>query len=73
MPPKNILLESQSRAVKTHKIAYSLKNLGQKFCPLDWRPGPGKVGHKNAKTPHLWRHFKRTPIPKLKKNFLTRN
>jgi len=31
----------------------SLKNLEPKIGSLDWRPGPGKVGHKNAETPLL--------------------
>jgi len=40
--------------------------LGQNVGPLDGRPGPCKVGHKNTKTPHLWRPRNRTPNPKLK-------
>jgi len=27
--------------------------LGQNIGPFDGRPGPGKVGHKNAKAPPL--------------------
>jgi len=45
---------NQSRALKTRRKAYFLeKYLGQNVGPFDGRPGPGKVGHKNAKTPHL--------------------
>jgi len=36
---------------------------------LDWRLGPGKVGHKNAKTLPLVKPPKRTPNPKLKNFF----
>ena len=31
----------------------SKQNLSQKFGSFDWRPWPGKVGHKSAKTPPL--------------------
>jgi len=41
------------------------KNLSQKIGSLDWHLGPGKVGHKNAKTPPLVTSPKRTPNPKL--------
>jgi len=40
--------------------------------PFDGRPGPGKLGHKNAKTPLLVTPPKRTPNPKLKNVFSTR-
>jgi len=40
--------------------------LGQNVGPFDGRPGPGKVGHKNAKSPPLVTLPKRTPNPKLK-------
>jgi len=39
--------------------------LGQNVGLFDGRPGPGKLGHKNAKHPHLWRLPKRNPNPKL--------
>jgi len=41
--------------------------------PLDGRPGPCKVGHKNAKTPPLVTGPQENPNPKLKIFFLTRN
>jgi len=44
----------------------SKKHLGQNVGPVNGRPRPGKLGHKNAKHPHLWRPSKRTPNPKLK-------
>jgi len=34
--------------------------VSKKIDSLDWRPGPGKVGHKNAKTPLLVTPPKRT-------------
>jgi len=37
--------------------------------PFDWRLGPGKVGHQNAKTPPLVTPPKKTPNPKLKNFF----
>jgi len=38
--------------------------LDQSVGLFDGRPGQGKVGHKNVKTPHLWRPPKRNPKPK---------
>jgi len=40
--------------------------LGQNAGQIEGRPRPGKVGHKNAETPPLVTHPKRTPNPKLK-------
>ena len=34
-------------------IPVSKKYLIENMGPFDWRLGPGKVGHKNAKTPPL--------------------
>jgi len=45
--------------------------LGQNVGPFDGRPGPGKVGHENAKTPPLVTTNQENP--KLKMFFLTRN
>jgi len=33
--------------------------------PFDGRPGPGKIGHKNAKTPSLVTPPKRTQNPEV--------
>ena len=38
----------------------SKKHLGQNVGPIDGRPRPSKLGHKNPKTLHLWRPPKRT-------------
>jgi len=46
-------------------IPVSKKNLSQKTGSLDWRPGPGKVGRKNAKTSPVVTSPKENP--KLKK------
>jgi len=37
--------------------------LSQNFGPLDWRPGPVKVGQKTQNTPTLRASPKRTPHP----------
>jgi len=37
--------------------------------PFDGRPGPGKVGHKNAKTPPLVTPPQESPKPKTEKKF----
>jgi len=47
--------------------------LGQNVGLLDWRPGPGKVGHKNAKTPPLMMCPPENPKPKTKKFFINLN
>jgi len=47
----------------------SKKHMGQNVGPFYGRPGPGKVGHKNAKTPPLVTSPKRIPNPKLKNFF----
>jgi len=39
----------------------STKSLSQNFCPLDWRPGPVKVGQKTKNTPTLRASSRRTP------------
>jgi len=41
--------------------------LGQNIGLLDWRLEPGKVGHKNAKTPPLVTSPPENPKPKTKK------
>jgi len=38
--------------------------------PFDGRPGPGKVGHKNAKTPPLVTSPQENPKPKTEYFFL---
>ena len=43
-----------------------MKILIENVGPFDWRLGPGKLGHKNAKTPPLVTAPKRTPNPTLK-------
>jgi len=43
--------------------------LGQNVGPFAWRPGPGKVGHKTLKHPHLWRPPQENPKPKTEKFF----
>jgi len=43
--------------------------LGQNVGPFDGRPGPGKVGNKNAKTPPLVTTPKENPKPKTEKFF----
>jgi len=45
------------------------KNLSQKIGSLDWRPGPGKFGQENAKTPPLVTYPHRTPNQYLKTCF----
>jgi len=40
---------------------------------FDGRPGPGEVGHKNAKTPPLVTPLQENPKHKPEKCFLTRN
>ena len=37
--------------------------------PFDWRLGPGKVGHKNAKTPPLVTAPQENPEPKTENFF----
>ena len=49
------------------------RSWGQIFAYLDWRPGPGKIGHKNAKTPPLVTFPQEYPNPKLKQLFLVAN
>jgi len=46
--------------------------LGQNVGPFHGRPGPGKVGHKNAKTPPLVMSPQENPKPKIE-FFLSRN
>jgi len=41
--------------------------------PFDGRPGPGKVGHKNVKTPPLVTPPEENPKPKTENFFLSRN
>jgi len=43
------------------------------LAPLDWRLGPAKVGHKNAKTLPLVTSPRRTLNPKMKIFFFSRN
>jgi len=38
--------------------------MSQKNGSMDWGPGPGEGGQKNAKTPHLWRFPQQTPNQK---------
>jgi len=40
--------------------------LSQNFGPLDWRPGPVKVGQKTQNTPILRASPRRTPHPNQK-------
>ena len=49
----------------------SNKSFRQNFGPLDWRPGPFKVGQKNKNTPNLRASPRRTPHPN-QKNFFNR-
>ena len=41
----------------------SNKSLNQSFGPLDWRPGPVKIGQKTQNTPTLRASPRRTPYP----------
>jgi len=50
--------------VRDHLV--SNKNLSQNFAPLDWRPGPVKVGQKNENVPTLRASPRRTPHPNKK-------
>jgi len=43
--------------------------LSQKIGSLDWRPGPGKVGQKNAKTSLLVTPPQENPKPKTENVF----
>ena len=63
------MLESQSRALKTRRIAKFLKYLGQNVGPFDGRQGPGKTGHKNAKIPPLGTSPQENPKPKTENFF----
>jgi len=47
----------------------SKKSLSQNFGPLDWRPGPVKIGQKNKNTPIFRAPPRRTPSPKSKMFF----
>jgi len=47
----------------------SKKSLSQHFGPLDWHPGPIKVGQKTKNTPTFWAPPRRTPHPNQKKFF----
>jgi len=57
------------KALKTRMVVYSSfqKILSQKIDLSDWRPGPGKVGQKNAKTSLLVTFPPENPKPKAKK------
>ena len=44
----------------------SQKSFSQNFGPLNWRPGPIKVGQKNQNTPTLRARPSRTPHPNKK-------
>jgi len=44
--------------------------LSQNFGPLDWRPGPVKVGQKKPKHPHFASLSQAKPSPKSNKFFL---
>ena len=39
------------------------------WAPIEGRPGPGKVGHKNAKTPPLVTPPQKNPKPKTENSF----
>jgi len=43
--------------------------LGQNVGPINWRPGPSKVGHKNTKTPSLVTPPQENPKPKTETFF----
>ena len=43
--------------------------MGQNVGPFDGSPGPGKVGHKNAKTPLLVTTPQENPKPKTENFF----
>jgi len=47
----------------------SKTSLSQNFGPLDWRPGPVKIGKKNKNTPALRAPPRRTPHPNQKMFF----
>jgi len=47
----------------------SRQSLSQNFGPLDWRPGPVKVGQK-PKTPPLCEPLPGEPLTQIKKFFL---
>ena len=45
---------------------YLVSKKSQNLGPLDWRPGPVKVGEKNENTPTLRARPRRTPHPNKK-------
>jgi len=47
----------------SHDSLVSKKNLSEKIGSLHWRLGPGKAGHKNAKTPPLVTSLRGVPRP----------
>jgi len=64
------MLEGQARAlIDAGDCLDSKKSLNKNFGPLDWHPGPVKVGQKNKNTPILRAPPRRTPYPN-KKNFV---
>jgi len=61
------MLEGQARAlIDTGGCLDSKKSFNQNFGPLDWRPGPIKVGQKNKNTPTLRAPPRQTPYPNQK-------
>jgi len=61
------------KPIKGSKDSYdslvSITDLNEKIGSLDWRLGPSKVGHKNAKTPPLVTSPQENPKPKTETVF----
>jgi len=61
---------SSKGSIDTGDHLVSKKSLSQNFGPLDWRPGPVKVGQKTQNTLALRASPRRTPHPNKKISFL---
>jgi len=72
---QNVSFRHARRSIKSSVDAgdhlMSKKSLRKKFGPLDWSPGPVKVGQKSKNTPTLRAPPRRSPYPNpKKKNFV---
>jgi len=61
--------ESRKGSIDAGDYLVPKQSLNQNFGPLDWRPGPVKVGQKN-KTPPLCELLPGEPLTQIKKFFL---
>jgi len=66
------MLEVQASSIDAGYHLVSKKSLSQNFGPLDWRPGPIKVGQKNKNTTTLQAPPRRNPYRNQKKFFFNR-